>query len=573
MKLLRQGDKEPDGKGPIHSAQWLLAGHNVFDENYDPGLVDGKFGKQTADACVRAKTALGYPNNALEATFGATLRDYLTGKVELPKPYLARRNKRHGEGAAGKYIYPAEERVQLIGFPGGGTHSFTVEPNNWQSDNAWDFGFPTGTPLLAVADGVIGDRIGPISDDPKSRFGGLRCYLKTADNEFYYAHLSSFAPGTKAGAQVRQGDVIGLSGSASGVDHLHLGVLDWRSFQPVAEGVAAPAPPAPAPPAPAPAPAPSVPSPAAPRVPGAKIVLGRGALGEHVRQLQARLAELGFDPKGIDGAFGPGTEKAVGAFRKKQGLGAGGEVDAATWQAAMERPVPTLQERALAVTAAFEGHGFDLAAGNYDGAGLTWGIIGFTLQHGSVSALILEAHTQDPSLVQQAFGKNADELLTIMRAPRPRQLAWADSISIGARKTGVREPWKGCFRRFGQLAAVQALQVARVQSAYWDPARRTAKELGLKTELGLALCFDIHVQNGSVRPSAREQIRREVAENPIHKERELRVIVANAVADASRPQYREDVRSRKLTLATGAGKVHGATYVLRNWGLDATRAS
>jgi hypothetical protein len=33
------------------------------------------------------------------------------------------------------------------------------------------------------------------------------------------------------------------------------------------------------------------------------------------------------------------------------------------------------------------------------------------------------------------------------------------------------------------------------------------------------------------------------------------------------PRYRPDVLSRKLALATGAGAVHGGTYVLRNWGL------
>lgn len=565
MELLREGDKETQGKGPIHGAQWLLAGHNVFKENYNPGKVDGNFGTQTGDACVRAKTALGYPDNALDRTFGGALRDFLTGKKPLPKPYQARRDKRQLQ-VAEKFVYPAANRVQLIGHPDAGTHSFTVDPSNWQSDNAWDFAFPFGTPLVAVADGVIGDKIGPISSDANSRFGGLRCYLKTDDNEFYYAHLSEFAPEIKPRAQVKQGQVIGLSGSASGVDHLHLGCFQWRAYQPVAEG--APTLPTPAPPAPAP------PGPAPPEetAQGSRLVLASGARSELVRQLQARLLELGFDPKGVDGDYGSGTAAAVRAARKKHGLTPADEVDVPVWELVMGRPAPTLQERALQVTAAFEGHGFDRAAGNFDGAGLTWGIIGFTLQHGQLSEIVLEAHGKDPALVQEAFGKKTDECLEMMNAPRARQLAWADSISAGPRKASVREPWRTCFRRFGQLPAVQALQIERVKRAYWNPARGTARELGLKTELGLALCFDVHVQNGSVRPGAREQIRGEVAAQPIHKERELRVIVANAVADASRSQFREDVRSRKLTLATGAGKVHGATYVLRNWGLDATPA-
>jgi murein DD-endopeptidase MepM/ murein hydrolase activator NlpD len=230
--LLTVGDKDAHGKGPIHGAQWLLAGHNVFKESYRPGSVDGDFGPETGEACVRAKTALGYPEDACKPTFGPMLRAYLLGDEPLPDAYRQRRRARHTE----KFAYPARRRVQLIGFPGGGTHSFGVEPNNWQSDNAWDFAFAHGTAVLAVADGVIGNRIGPISNDPNSRFGGLRCYLETADNEFYYAHLSRFAPETRPGARVNQGDVIGFSGSASGVDHLHLGCRDWRAYEPVAEG-------------------------------------------------------------------------------------------------------------------------------------------------------------------------------------------------------------------------------------------------------------------------------------------------------------------------------------------------
>lgn len=234
--VLAEGNHDTNGKGPVHAAQWLLSGHNVFKENYRPGAIKGTFGKDTAAACVRAKTALGYPDDACEPTFGPQLRAYLLGERRLPPAYAKRRKERQTPRA--EYIYPAATPVKLLGRPGQGTHSFTVAPANWQSDNAWDFAFPKGTPLLAVADGVIGSKIGPISSDPNSRFGGLRCYLETADNEFYYAHLTRFAPRTKPGAKVKQGQVIGYSGSASGVDHLHLGCRDWRAFEPVAEGTA-----------------------------------------------------------------------------------------------------------------------------------------------------------------------------------------------------------------------------------------------------------------------------------------------------------------------------------------------
>jgi hypothetical protein len=76
------------------------------------------------------------------------------------------------------------------------------------------------------------------------------------------------------------------------------------------------------------------------------------------------------------------------------------------------------------------------------------------------------------------------------------------------------------------------------------------------------------VQNGGVKATARQQIDAELSENPVASERDRRIIIANAVADKARAEFREDVRSRKLTLATGAGKVHGLTFLLRNWGLD-----
>ena len=55
-------------------------------------------------------------------------------------------------------------------------------------------------------------------------------------------------------------------------------------------------------------------------------VLQKGSSGPQVLDLQKRLQELGFDPTGVDGDFGPGTEAAVIAFQKAHGLEADGKV-------------------------------------------------------------------------------------------------------------------------------------------------------------------------------------------------------------------------------------------------------
>ncbi len=62
-------------------------------------------------------------------------------------------------------------------------------------------------------------------------------------------------------------------------------------------------------------------------------VLQQGSTGADVTALQARLNELGFDPKGIDGNFGPGTKAAVEAFQQNKGLVVDGKVGPITFAA------------------------------------------------------------------------------------------------------------------------------------------------------------------------------------------------------------------------------------------------
>ncbi len=52
--------------------------------------------------------------------------------------------------------------------------------------------------------------------------------------------------------------------------------------------------------------------------------LKRGSKGADIKRLQRALKELGFDPGGVDGNFGGGTEAAVMAFQRSEGLLADG---------------------------------------------------------------------------------------------------------------------------------------------------------------------------------------------------------------------------------------------------------
>ena len=80
-----------------------------------------------------------------------------------------------------------------------------------------DFAAPTGTPILAAGSGTV---------ERANRYGSFGNYIRIRHTDGYktaYAHLSKFARGVKAGAYVRQDQVIGYVGTTgrSTGPHLH----------------------------------------------------------------------------------------------------------------------------------------------------------------------------------------------------------------------------------------------------------------------------------------------------------------------------------------------------------------
>lgn len=60
-------------------------------------------------------------------------------------------------------------------------------------------------------------------------------------------------------------------------------------------------------------------------------VLKKGSKGSYVTKLQTILVEKKYDPKGIDGVFGPGCDKAVRQYQKDMKLVVDGCVGPKTW--------------------------------------------------------------------------------------------------------------------------------------------------------------------------------------------------------------------------------------------------
>lgn len=295
-----------------------------------------------------------------------------------------------------------------------------------------------------------------------------------------------------------------------------------------------------------------------------RLLFAKGAQGESIRRVQQRLAALGLYKETVDADYGKATATAVSAFQKSKNLPKTGEIDDVTWKALMKVPIPAIEDRCLGLTAAFEGHGFTLAKGNFDGAGVTWGIIGFTLAGGELKEIFLEACEEDEPKVRSCFGDNLDVLLGIFKKSKAAQLKWADSISID-NGNGLKKAWRTAFAAFGETELAQRLQLARVDR-FQKTAREIAAKYDLATELGRSLAFDIAVQNGSVNKDAAAQIKKQL--KPGMSQQQKREVIGKAVGEnAANVPFRKDVLSRKLTIARGEGDVHKTHYVLKNWGL------
>lgn len=138
-----------------------------------------------------------------------------SGSNISPGQYRAK-SKSKGNENSERYVHPVEG---ASGFDGSVADHMARAFGNWQSDNAVDISCTNGTKILAVEDGIIGEVNLDESYDPGANPNGDSVYLNGETGTYWYTHMKGVVVDTNQ--QIKQGDVIGLSGSANGVPHLH----------------------------------------------------------------------------------------------------------------------------------------------------------------------------------------------------------------------------------------------------------------------------------------------------------------------------------------------------------------
>jgi murein DD-endopeptidase MepM/ murein hydrolase activator NlpD len=128
-------------------------------------------------------------------------------------------------GSAAPTTMPGKLLVPVQGMKSAQLTDTFYQPRGEQRQHeALDIMAPTGTPVVAVADGKVAKLF-------HSKPGGLTVYQfdPTGQFAYYYAHLDRYADGIAEGMEVKRGTLIGYVGVTGNSDpnapHLHFAVV------------------------------------------------------------------------------------------------------------------------------------------------------------------------------------------------------------------------------------------------------------------------------------------------------------------------------------------------------------
>jgi hypothetical protein len=259
--------------------------------------------------------------------------------------------------------------------------------------------------------------------------------------------------------------------------------------------------------------------------------------------------------------------------------------------------------KAVKITSTFEtgrAGGFGGLTGNFDGQGLSFGLMNFTIKAGSLIPLLKEFIGKFPSRYAGIFGKDAARFKDIIFAVKPdpknpkrqirdveRQMDFVNrqmnQVPKKAKGNKIVEPWKTYFGGLEKDAEFRKIQVKAVRQAL-GKARYWFNYFGFKTERGFAFMFDLVSSHGGAWLNAskfkgkrRLRLQKMLAKKKAELGRETLTelekmeVIANMIADVSLEEWREKARIRKLWFVRGKGKVHGHIYdIWKDFGITDT---
>jgi len=232
----------------------------------------------------------------------------------------------------------------------------------------------------------------------------------------------------------------------------------------------------------------------------------------------------------------------------------------------------SLKQRVMELTGVFETSQrppecFAGLTGNFDGQGLSFGVLQWNLGKESLQPILKELLLNHHEVMRGIFKDDLPKLEEMLAWSKDEQVAWAARLST-IDQFNLIEPWNSYFKSLGVTLECQALQLKYAEE-YYQKVEKDFYNLELTSERAYALLFDIAVQLWHV---PIDQIWADFDETGVEDEVEKLVIVAKRSAERANVKFRQDVLDRKMCIATGSGKVHGDWICVENFGITMKEA-
>ncbi len=310
----------------------------------------------------------------------------------------------------------------------------------------------------------------------------------------------------------------------------------------------------------------------------------------------------------LSGDLGPGDAKNPGGNPSTQqpwqGLKICSELDfrGLTWSRNIEIDERDPFALALNISGSFEGHkGWANLANNFDGQGISMGLLNQNLGQGSlqpmwiemrnghasalqsmlssanyksvvtmlakwegtVSAAALDVHDygyseiDDPNIIATELGLDPldlQEVTSALLARNQTAVNWAKANVYTGSK--FKADWSKSLTALANSAAYRSIQVSKAEKLH-NAASEMMDSLKFKQLNAYLFFFDIAVQNGGISSAARSEYRAWFTKNAqTSEEARLKKLLEIRLRSVKKV-YVGDVRARKTAIIAGTGTVHG----------------
>jgi hypothetical protein len=272
------------------------------------------------------------------------------------------------------------------------------------------------------------------------------------------------------------------------------------------------------------------------------------------------------------------------------------------WPSQIKRSEWSSYALALNISGSFEGReGWKNISGNFDGQGLSLGLMQQNLGQGTLQPLIIEMYNSDAVDMRSFFSDQDNQSLRTMleawrNTPLPRPLLISGMIqqgellfpqngSLNPLEIGYEEPlrqqageansqsvewaqntildsqgrliprWKDGFQKMAISGPYRSQQLS-ASTQFYLRAKDYLNFFKMQEVRFLLFFFDIVVQNGSIREEHLRLYNSWLAQNPRASDQERAFAILEARLTTVRPQYVADVRARKTAILNGRGVVH-----------------